>query len=83
MNVAVIDDCAADAEAIVNFIGQFSAETGIGMNTSVFPSGESFLAGDILPFSIVIMDIDMPGRNGIECAREMRRRSRGNCNRSK
>ena len=42
---------------------------------ALFPSGEAFLARDLGQFSILLLDIEMPGMDGITLARGVRERN--------
>ncbi|WP_367268793.1 response regulator [uncultured Gemmiger sp.] len=43
------------------------------MKLKRFPNADEFLKADTHAFDIVFMDIDMPGSNGINASRELRK----------
>lgn len=73
MRVAVVDDTHQDVSRLENYIRRYGTETGEKFSVKAYPSGDAFLA-DGESFDLLIMDIDMPGANGIETARRLRER---------
>lgn len=73
MRTAVIDDTIEDARRIKDALERFSREEKIEITVSMFDNAEQFLEeyGKVNP-ELVIMDIDMPGINGMEAAHRMR-----------
>ena len=72
MLVAVVDDTEADARSLVSYIEAFSAERGVSLQVERFSHPGALFKGDTSRFSLVILDIDMPGMNGVEAARLLR-----------
>lgn len=71
MRIAVCEDTAADAQAISLLLAEYPAKT--ACSTHVFSSAAELLAAQS-PFDCYLLDILMQGQNGIELARELRRR---------
>lgn len=72
MRIAAADDEARQRENIQDYLSQFAAETGIKIQLSLFPSGDALLSGYCCIYDIVILDIGMPGTNGMDTARKIR-----------
>ena len=72
MNIAIVDDSDADAQSLIGYLDAFEAERGAGLVTERFRDANSFLKSDTSRFSLVIMDIDMPGLSGMEAAHLLR-----------
>ena len=72
MNIAIVDDSDADAHSLIGYLDAFEAEREAGLVTERFCDANSFLKGDTSRFSLVIMDIDMPGLSGMEAAHLLR-----------
>lgn len=77
MRVAIVDDAAQDAQRLETYLQRCGRETGCEYQTSYYSSAADFLACRDQSFELVIMDIDMPGLNGVEAARQMRQRGDG------
>lgn len=73
MRVAVVDDISEDAQAMKENLERFGREQNIEMEIHMFDNAGKFLAEyeEACP-ELVIMDIDMPGINGMEAAHKMR-----------
>lgn len=71
--IAIVDDLEEDAGRLQSHIARFAAETGLELHTTWFRDATQFLSQDD-PFSLVILDIDMPGMNGVDAARQLRKR---------
>ena len=72
MRIAVVDDNEKDAEYLKSCILRCAMEQKETFEVTVYPDAESFLGGYQYNFDLVILDIDMPGRNGVEAARALR-----------
>ena len=75
--VALVEDEEAVSRGMQRMLKQFEQTHGCPLDVTAFSSAESFLdAAEKKPFEIVLMDIDLPGMNGMEAARFLRRRDR-------
>lgn len=72
MKTAIIDDEQEFRELLVEYVRRFGEESGIKMEVSTFPSGDAFKAEYSQVWDILIFDIDMPGTNGMETAKQIR-----------
>ncbi|MFV0467187.1 MAG: LytR/AlgR family response regulator transcription factor [Lachnospiraceae bacterium] len=73
MRLAVIDDEKTATDLLKSYLMQFENENHIEIQTFVFHHPNEFLSSYQQPYDIVILDIDMPGLNGIDTAKEIRR----------
>lgn len=73
MQIAIVDDSRQDAERVEKCLRRFNEETGHTAEIRHYPNAEQFLHNYAFGFDLVIMDIDMPGMNGVDVARLMRR----------
>ena len=73
MRVAVVDDTREDAELLMSALERFGREQNEEMDVTLYDSGASFLRSyeEIRP-ELVVLDIDMPGINGMEAAHKLR-----------
>lgn len=74
MKIAIVDDERKSAELIMSYIARFQEESGEVFDVKYFGSGLEFMDTSE-PFDLVFMDIAMPHINGMETARELRRRN--------
>ncbi len=72
-HIAVVEDERRAAEEISDMVSRYFAERNIRINVSYFDSAESFLWKYKSDYDVVFMDIDLPGENGLEAARKMRK----------
>ncbi len=73
MNVAVVEDKDSSAERLISFIDKYSAESGQKFNVVRFGSGDELLKDYCATFAVIFMDIQMPGKNGMDTAFELRK----------
>lgn len=73
MRAAVIDDDEKDRQLLCNYILRYEQESGERILTVFFESSLEFLEKYKADYDIIFLDIEMPGMNGLETAREIRR----------
>ena len=75
VNIAIVDDLSDDRSKLQNYLIDYAARHCLNWQIKLFSSGEAFLNSlSAISFAIVFLDIVMDGINGMETAREMRKR---------
>ena len=74
MKIGIVDDELDMRTQLEAYVRRYGAEAGLRLQTACFPSGDALLASAEEGFDILIFDVDMPGRSGLETAREIRAR---------
>ncbi len=73
MRIAIVEDEAAEAARLLAHLEQFGREEpSLSLDVLSFPDAPSFLAASEGGFDLLFLDIDMPGMNGLELARQVR-----------
>lgn len=72
MKVAVIDDEQKERETLSGYLNRFGSEYHKKIRIDVFESGDRFLETLGQEYDVIIFDVDMPGMNGLDCARKIR-----------
>jgi two-component system, LytTR family, response regulator LytT len=72
IRIAIVEDEILQSDSLSKLLRQYAQGKGLAFEISTFMDGESFLATKDGGFDLVFMDINLPGRNGMEVAREMR-----------
>lgn len=71
--IAIVEDIPAEAELLKKYFDRYSAENGDEFRIQTFATGTEFLAAYQPIYDIVFMDINMPGRNGMDTAAALRK----------
>ena len=72
-HLAVVEDEAKDQETLRRYFSQYSTEKSTPLEVTYFSDAESFLASFQLGlFDLVLMDIELKAKNGLEASKEMR-----------
>lgn len=77
MLVAIVDDVPQDAQRLEKYFRRYNEETGSEYQPVRYPNAAEFLECRDISFDLIVMDIDMPGINGVEAARQLRKRGDG------
>lgn len=75
-NIAVVEDIDGEAERLISFINDYGKENAREFNVVRYRSGDELLADYRSVFSVIFMDIQMPGMNGMDAAFEIRKRDK-------
>lgn len=73
IRVAIVEDSEKERERIRECLAYAGHETGAAFDIRDFPSGLAFLGSFRPEYDLVFMDIDMPGMNGMETAKALRK----------
>lgn len=73
MKIAIVDDERKVTDLLEGYIRRFEQEHNVLVGVSVFHHPNDFLGSFSESYDLILMDIEMPGLNGIETAREIRR----------
>ena len=73
MRVAIIDDESEIRQMLSDYICRFSEKFDVSIENVAFSSCDSFLKEYKMIWDIIIFDIEMPGTNGLEAARRIRK----------
>lgn len=72
IRVAIVEDDKAVQTLLSSYFERFQKESGKAFALSLFDNGELFLAHYLPIFDLVLMDIEMPGIDGMETAKRLR-----------
>lgn len=73
MKLAVVDDEKKATDLIESYVKRFENENEIEILMNIFHNPNDFLEQYTSDYDLVMMDVEMPGLNGIETAKELRR----------
>lgn len=71
--IAVVEDEPDAAQILAGCVERYAKETGIGVDVKTYGDGISFLEDYTGSADIVFLDIEMPGLNGMDTARKLRK----------
>ncbi len=76
MNVIIVDDDRSAREDLKKCLGYYSEKYSYDFSVREFEDGDTFLVKYEPGCDVVFMDIEMPGTDGLETARQLRRMDR-------
>ena len=79
MKVAIVDDQQTDANVIISYINKYKQEFSENIDMTYFNSSVEFIETYKGEFDILFLDIEMPGSNGLEVAKEIRSKDSNVC----
>ena len=71
--IAIVEDDARTARQLQADVQQYAQQSGQSLQVDCFQQGDSFLQRYTPIYAVVLMDIQMQGRDGMQTARELRR----------
>lgn len=71
-SIAIVDDEKTAADAIQAILARYAAERNIVFHTDWYSNPVQFLTQYTNRYDLVLLDIDMPGLNGMDAARKLR-----------
>lgn len=74
MRVAIVEDDQACREQLAEYIHRYGEEHGAAFAVECYADGRQIVADDTARFDIILLDIEMPGLNGMEAAEQLRAR---------
>lgn len=74
VSIAIADDDPKELATLKQHFAKFKRETPEEIEIVTYSSGELLLSQYNLAWDIICLDIDMPGRDGIEIAKEIRKK---------
>lgn len=77
MKIAIVDDSREDADQLYGYVSRFAEEHNTPMHISVFYASFDFLEEYQGEYDVIFLDIEMPGSDGLEVAKEIRSKDAG------
>ena len=77
IKISICDDSAAERERISSLVSDWTSTSGTDITLNEYSSAEEFLFSyeDCKP-DILLLDVEMPGLNGVELAKKLRAKNR-------
>lgn len=73
IKTAIVEDEKEASDKLLSYLDRYSKEHQTEIVSAVFPDGNTFLKNYKADYNIVFMDIQMPGKNGMDVSRELRK----------
>lgn len=73
MKIAICDDESAIRELLKGKIQKYNSSAEKACSILTFESGDRLLESDLKQMDVLFLDMDMPGKNGLETAKEIRK----------
>lgn len=72
MEIAICDDERKICQLLQNKIEKYYFSQDLPFNIYIYEDGNSLLESNLNKIDVLFLDIDMPGKNGMEIAHELR-----------
>lgn len=72
MKIAIVDDDLKMAETLKEYLKRFMKESGMPVMEQTFSDARQLLSRYDHTFDLILLDVEMPGMNGIEAAKKLR-----------
>lgn len=73
IRVAIIEDEDVPAQNLIKYLGRFQDENDLQFEIARYSSGEEFLSAYKKQFDVVLMDIELPDRDGMSVCHDLRK----------
>lgn len=73
IRVAIVEDDPSEAGKLTEFLQRYAKESGVEIGSTHFPTADIFLSRYQAGYDLCLMDIEMPGTDGMEAAKKLRR----------
>lgn len=73
MHMAIVDDDPAMRATLHGYLDRYAAENHTALDVTEFGCGDTFLQEYRTGFDVLFFDVDMPGTDGLDTARRLRR----------
>ena len=71
LRVAIVDDLTEDSQRLADYLEQFQREHNMEIKMDVYNASFEFLEKYHGNYDVIFLDIEMPGSDGLEVAREI------------
>lgn len=72
MRIAVVEDEREQRELLHTYIQRYAEENGLPIEVELYENGEGIVTNYTPSYDIILLDIEMPGMNGMEAAEQIR-----------
>lgn len=76
IKIVICDDTEGEAALLQSWVVKYGSEHQLTMFTDVYPSGEQLLKHYGRQYDLLILDIELPGINGVQAAKHIRRQDK-------
>ena len=72
LHIAIVEDTPNEAQRLESYVQRYSREKGEALRHTRYENADAFLREYRSQYDIVFMDIEMPGINGMDAAKQLR-----------
>lgn len=73
VKIAIVENLKAEMQQLIDILDLYAKEKFVDFSTDKFVSGEEFFDKKTSAYDIIFLDIMLPGMNGIEIAKQIRK----------